>query len=125
MENLLRTMDPLLIGSILMPLTIIVGTWALRMACAICTVPVPDFLPAAAVVVVTVVANFGVRLVLNHNDLALGLGSQLLLILLTSATVISLSVRTSIASAIAVTIAQIFFCGVVYFGVNEAAQAML
>lgn len=124
MENTLRSLDPLLIGTIILPLGLIGAAWALRMACAICSVRVPDLIPAASVVVVSMVANFGLRMILNHNHLALGLGSQLLLILLTSALIISFSVRTTIASALAVTITQVFLCGLMAFGLNEATQAM-
>jgi len=83
-ENLLRSLDPLLIGTIVLPLGLIGAASALRMACAICSVRVPDFVSAATVVVVNLVANFGLRMILNHNHLSLGLGSQLLLVLLTS-----------------------------------------
>ena len=124
MENLLRSLDPLLIGTIVLPLGLIGAAWALRMACAICSVRAPDFVPAASVVVVSLVANFGLRIILNHNNLALGLGSQLLLVLLTSAVIISISVRTTIASALAVTITQVFLCGLMAFGLNEVGQAM-
>lgn len=124
-EKLLSSLDPLLIGTIILPLGLVASAWALRMACAVCAVKVPDFLTAVAVVVVSLVANFGLRILLNHNDMALGLGSQLLLILLTSAVIIAFSVRTSIASALAVTITQVFFCGLMYFGATEVGQALL
>jgi len=123
-ENLIRSFDPLLIGTIVLPLGLVGAAWALRMACAVCSVRVPDFVPAASVVVVILVANFGLRIVLNHNHLALGLGSQLLLVLLTSALIISFSIRTTIASALAVTITQVFFCGLIVFGLSQASQAM-
>jgi hypothetical protein len=70
------------------------------------------------------VANFALRILLNHNQLSLNLASQFLLALLTSAVIISVSVRTSIASAIAVTITQVFLCGLIAFGLNEASQVM-
>ena len=125
MENLLQGMDPLVIGTIALPLGVVGAAWALRMACAICAVRVPDFAPAAAVVVVSIAVNLGLRMILKHNDMSLGLGSQLLLVLLTSALIISLSVRTSIASALAVTITQVFLCGLFYFGLSEVTRAML
>lgn len=125
MHNFLSSLDPVVIGAVVLPVGLVLSAWLLRMACAVCSVRVPDFMTAAAVIVVVVVANFGLRIVLNHNELALGMGSQLLLVLLTSATIVSVSVRTSIASAIAVTITHVFFCGVMYIGATEVGQIVL
>ena len=124
MENLLRSLDPLAIGTIVLPLALVGAAWALRTACALCSERVPDFVPAASVVVVSIAANFGLRILLNHNHLSLGLGSQLLLIWLSSAIIISISVRTTIASALAITVTQVFLCGLIVFGLNEASQVM-
>jgi len=125
MESYLRSFDPLLLGMVGLPLVLAGAAWALRMACAICSVRVPDFVPAATVVIVILVTNFGLRILLNHNHLVLGLGSQLLLVLLTSALVISFSVRTTIASALAVTITQVFLCVLMVFGLSRVSDAML
>ncbi len=125
MESLLHSLDPILVGTVVLPLGLIGAAWALRMACAICSVRVPDFVPAATVVVVSIVANIGLRMILTHNHLSLGLGSQLLLVLLSSALIISISVRTTIASALAVTITQVFLCGLMIFGLSEASQVVL
>ena len=124
MDSLLRSLDPMTILTICVPVGILAAAWALRMSCAVCAVRVPDLLPAVAVVVMILVANFALRIGLHHNDMHMGLGSQLLLVLLTSATIISISVRTSIASALAVIITQVFFCSLMYFGVNEVGQAL-
>jgi len=123
--NLLGSLSPLLIGTILLPLGVIAAAWSLRMACAICAVRVPDFLPAAAVVVVSVASNLALRMLLNHNNLSLGLGSQLLLVLLATSLIIAISVRTNITSALAVTITQVFLCGLLLVGVNEVGQRIL
>ncbi len=125
MDSLFTNLDPVVVGAVVMPLGLVASAWLLRMACAVCSVRVPDFMTSAAVIVVVVVANFALRIALNHHDMALGLGSQLLLVLLTSATIVSISVRTTIASAIAVTITHVFFCGITYFGVSEVGQALL
>jgi len=124
-ENLLRSLDPLFLGTILLPLGLVGAAWSLRMACAICAVRVPDFVPAATVVVVCIAVNLASRMFLHHNDWSLGLGSQLLLMLLATALIIAMSVRTSVFSALAVTITQVFLCGLMYFGLNEVGQAML
>ena len=123
-DSLLRSLDPMAVVTICVPIGIFAAAWALRMACAVCAVRVPDLLPAAAVVIMILVVNFAIRLGLNFNDLHLGLGSQLLLVLLTSATIISISVRTTIASALAVIITLFFFCSLMYFGVNEVGQVL-
>ena len=125
MEILLQSLGPLAAAALLLPLGLCGAAWALRMACAICTVRVPEFAPATAVVVVCVMVNLGLRMMLHHNGLALGLTSQLLLVLLASATIISFSVRMSIASALAVTITQAFLCGVMAFSINQVGSAML
>lgn len=125
MDSFLADLDPVVIGSVVLPLGLVAAAWLLRLACSVCSVREPDFMTAAAIIVVVVMANFGLRIALNHNDLALGIGSQLLLVLLTTATIISLSVRTSIASAIAVTITHVFFCGVMYFGLSEVGQTFI
>lgn len=125
MEHLLQSWDPLTIAVILFPLGLIGAAFALRMACAICSEKVPDFVPAAIVVVVALTANLVLRIALNHNDMTLGTGSQLLLTLLTSALIISFSVRTSIASALAITVTQVFLCGIMYLGISEVSHAML
>ena len=124
MDTLLRGWDPVLIGTIVLPLGLIGAAWSLRMACAICAVRIPDFMPAAAVVVVCVVANLALRIGLHTNDLSLGLTSQLLLMLLVTALIVAMSVRTSVFSALAVTITQVFLCGLMYFGLTEVSQAM-
>ena len=125
MENLLRSSDPMLIGTVLLPLALVGAAWALRMACAICAVRVPDFAPAATVVVVSIVANLGLRIAWNSAGLSFGISSQLLLMLLATALIVAISVRTSMFSAMAVTITQIFLCGLMYFGLSEVSQAML
>ena len=124
MVNLLRSLDPLVIGMIVLPLALVGAAWALRMACAICSVRVPEFVPAATAVVVCLVANFGLRILLKYNHLSLSIASQFLLVLLTSAVIVSISIRTSIASAIAVTITQVFLCGLIAYGLNEVSQSM-
>lgn len=124
-NNFLSGLDPVVIGTVVLPVGLVAAAWTLRMACAVCAVRVPDFMTAAAVIVVAVVSNIGIRIALNHNDMALGMGSQLLLVLLSSATIVSLSVRTSIASAIAVTITQVFFTGLLYFGATEIGQMLV
>lgn len=125
MDSFLADLDPVVVGSVVLPVGLVASAWLLRLACAVCSVREPDFMTAAAIVVVVVIANFGLRIALNHNELALGLGSQLLLVLLTTATIISFSVRTSIASAIAVTITHVFFCGATCFGLSEVGQAFI
>lgn len=125
METILREFDPLVIGTVVLPVALFISAWALRMACAVCAVEVPDFLRAAAVVMIAVSANFGLRLALNFNGMSLNLGSELLLALLTSAVIISLTVRTSIASALAVTITQVFLCGAIYVGATELGRMLL
>jgi len=124
-ENMLRHWDPLVIGTVLLPLGVVAAAWSLRMACAVCAVRVPDFMPAAAVVVVCISVNFALRMFLHQQDLSLGLVSQLLLMLLATALIIAMSVRTSVCSALAVTITQVFICGLMYFGLSEVSQAML
>ena len=111
--------------TVCVPIGILAAAWTFRMACAVCAVRVPDLLPATAVVIMILAANFAIRIGLNANELHLGLGSQLLLVLLTSATIISISVRASIASSLAVIITHVFFCSLVYFGVSEVGQALL
>jgi len=125
MEALLRSLDPLAAATILFPLALCGAAWSLRMACAICAERVPEFAPAAAIVVICVVVNLALRMLINHQGLALGNTSQLLLVMLSTATIISISVRTSIAAAIAVTITQVFICGVMAFGVNQVGHALL
>lgn len=125
MEKLLGSLDPMLIGMILLPLAVVSAAWSLRMACAICAVRVPDFLPAAAVVVVSVALNLALRIFLNFNHMSLGLGSQLLLVLLATSLIIAMSVRTNITSALAVTITQVFLCGLMYVGLNHVGQVIL
>ena len=125
MENYLRPWDPLVIGTIILPLGLVATAWALRMACAVCSVRVPDFMPAAAVVVVTITVNLALRMFLHYHQLSLGLGSQLLLMLLATSLIVAISVRTSICSALAITIIQAFICGLAYFGMSEVSQAML
>ena len=123
--ELLRSWDPLLIGMIALPVGLICSAWALRMACAICAVKVPEIVPAAAVVMVSVVVNVALRIALHSSDLSLGFTSQVLLLLLITALIIALSVRTSIPSALAVAITHILICGLMYVGVSEVGQAML
>ncbi len=125
MENLLRSSDPVVIGTILLPLAVAAAAWSLRMASAICAVRVLDFLPAAAVVVVSILTNFGLRILFQSNAMPLGLTTQLLVMLLTTAVIVAVSVRTTIFTAAAVTITQIFLCGLMYFGVSQVSQAML
>ncbi|MEM8944737.1 MAG: hypothetical protein AAGD11_06090 [Planctomycetota bacterium] len=125
MEKLLHELDPLVVSTVVMPVALLAAAWALRMACAVCSVKVPDLMTAAAVVVVIMAANFGLRLGLGYHEMSLNLGSQLLLVLLISALVVSFSVRTSIASALAVTITQVFLCGALYVGVTEFGRALL
>ncbi len=125
MESLFRTLDPLAAAAILLPVCLCGAAYALRMACAICAERVPEFAPAAAIVVMCVVVNFALRMLLHHQGLALGITSQLLLVLLATATIISISVRTSIAAALAVTITQVFLCGVMAFGLNQVGQLLL
>jgi hypothetical protein len=81
--------------------------------------------PAAAVVIVVLAVNLLLRIGINHYDMTLGLFNQGLLALLTSALVVALSVRTSIASALAITVTQVFLCGLVYFGLQSVGHAML
>ncbi|MGI9428011.1 MAG: hypothetical protein ACR2NM_05095 [Bythopirellula sp.] len=125
MESFLRSLDPMTIVTICVPIGIFAAAWAFRMSCAICAVRVPDLLPSAAVVIMILAANFALRIGLHDSNMHLGLGTQLLLLLLTSATIISISVRTSIASALAVIITHVFFCSLMYFGVNEVGQILL
>ena len=124
MANLLSHWDPLSIGTILLPLGLVGAAWSLRVACAICAVRIPDFLFAAAVVVVSITVNLALRMILHHHDLSLGLSSQLLLMLLATALIIATSVRTSVPSALAVTITQVFLCSLMVFGLNEVGQAI-
>lgn len=125
MESLLRHCDPIVVGTILLPLAVTAAAWSLRMACAICAVRVLDFFPAAAVVVVSILANFGLRILFQSNDLPLELTTQLLVMLLTTAVIVAISVQTTVFSAVAVTITQVFLCGLMYFGVSEVSQVIL
>ena len=125
MEHLLRGLDPFVVVLIVFPLALFGASWALQMACSICSARVPDPGPAAATVIVCIVANLGIRMTLNANDLSLGLGSQILLALLTSSLILSFSIRTSISSALAITVTQVFLSGVMYYGLNEVCNTVL
>lgn len=125
MELLLQNFDRTLALAILIPFSLVGAASALRMACVICSLKPIEFLPAAAVVIVSVAFNLGLRIVLQSNDYTIGFGGQILLALLTTALIIAISVRTNVFSAMAVTITQAFLFGLMYLGLNAFSQVML
>ena len=125
MELLLKNFDHTLALAILIPLSIVGASSALRMACVICSLKPIEFLPAAAVVIVSLAANLGLRIVLQSNGYTIDLGAQVLLALLTTALIIAISVRTSVFSAMAVTITQAFLFSLMALGLNAFSQVML
>lgn len=126
MENLLRGLDPLVVVVIVVPLGLFGASWALQMACSICSVRRPDAGPSAAAVLVSIIVYVGLRMGLNVNDLSLvGEASQILLALLSTTLIVAYSVRTNICNALAVTVTQVFLFGVMYYGLNEVCNTMM
>lgn len=114
MAQLLSNLDPTFVVVVLLPLAAVIGGWALRVACSVCSVEPPDFWHAVLAVVIICVANIVLRFWLRVIQAPIDFSTQFVAPVVVTGLVISMSVRTGPWSACKVTFVHGILCALLY-----------
>ena len=125
MAQLIRDLDPTFVLMIVVPLAAIIAGWALRLSCNLCSVEAPDFWHCVLAVVIVCVANVVLRFWLRVSQVPESFETQILAPLVTTALVMSMSIRTGPFAACKVTFVHGLLCGLIYCLVHVMSKSLI
>jgi len=123
--SLLYDLDPGLFWALAIPLGTATGAWALRLACAICSVEPPVFWRAVVTVIAVCIASGILVYWLRATVADVSLATQLILPLVTAMAILCISLSTSPGSAFLVSVVQVSICALAYLVVVMVDRCVL
>jgi len=114
MVYLQSVLDSSVATFVLIPICIAIAAWALRMACSFSSVDPPEFLQSTLICIANVVVSYFMHL----TQASPGIGTHLVIPVLTTATMIALTIKTGPLSALITTISFASICGGVYYSLS-------
>ncbi len=118
MVSQLYNLDAPLFWAVLILIGIVVAAWSLRIACRICSVDPPDFLPAVVAMIVVCVANALWNYYLQISHIHPSLGTHLVVPLILTVVLLAMSLSTGLGSALMIASVQSFICGAFYLALT-------
>ena len=112
--SLLYNLGPVLFWAIAIPVSLAVAAWALKIACAICSVESPEFWQSVVTVIVVCAANAIWRYYLEISLFPLGLGTHLIAPIVITVAILAISLATDLGSALMIASVQICICAAIY-----------
>ena len=114
MVSQLYNLDAPLFWAVLILIGIVVAAWSLRIACRICSVDPPDFLPAVVAMIVVCVANALWNYYLQISHIHPSLCTHLVVPLILTVVLLAMSLSTGLGSALM----KAFICGAFYLALT-------